>query len=59
MASYSIIAMVQKAVSLVLFISRFEPRPIHVVFMGDKLALQQIFFKYFSFLSAVYSLIYQ
>jgi len=59
MTSYSIIAMVQKVVSLVLRIPRFKPRPIHVMFMGDKLALRQVFSAYFNFLSAVHSLSYQ
>jgi hypothetical protein len=53
MTSYSIIALVFNIVSLVRGILLFEPRPTHIMFMGDKLALRHVFSAYVIFLSAV------
>lgn len=56
MTSYSIIAVVEKVVSLVPSIPRFEPRPIHTMFMGDKLAVRQVFSQYFNLFPQHYSI---
>lgn len=56
MTSYSVIAMVEKVVTLVPCIPRFEPRPIHMMFMGDKLALQLVFSQYFNLFPRHYSI---
>lgn len=53
MTSYSVIAMVQNVVSLVPRIPILEPRPTHMMFMGEKLALRQVFAAYCNFLTAL------